>query len=177
MKPIVASLIAAAVFGGLFSCYLWGQGQNSGPADDQSPGPLLTWRVQFPNGEYVVALHSIASISTHEYIVDGVAKVYELTITTRASAIARIYYLEALSTTPGGIGETTVGVVRDKINEVRQRLDTAGIANAVVKNYPTTTHAHTIEYRVASRQQVEKLFESALKSWTRGLPGAEKIKE
>ncbi len=177
MKQIFAYLLAATVLSVTFPDQLRGQERNMEPGGDQAPGPLLTWRAQFPNGEYVVALHSIASISTHEYVVDGVAKVFELTINTRGSATARIYYLEALSTPPGGIGEATIGVVRDKINEVRERLDTAGITNAVVKNYPTTTHAHTIEYRVASRQQVQKLYESALKSWTRGQAGMEKIKE
>jgi hypothetical protein len=31
----------------------------------------------------------------------------------------------------------------------------------VVKNYPTTTHARTIEYRVASRDSLNKVFTSA----------------
>jgi hypothetical protein len=31
----------------------------------------------------------------------------------------------------------------------------------VVKNYPTTTHAHTVEYRVDTREQLNKIFESA----------------
>jgi hypothetical protein len=177
MKPIYALLFAATMLSVLFLGELRSQGQTAEPSADQPPGRLLTWRAQFPSGEYVVALHSIASISTHEYVVDGVAKVYELTINTRGSATARIYHLEALSATPGGIGEATVGVVRDKINEVRERLDTAGITNAVVKNYPATTHAHTIEYRVASRQQVQELYESALKSWTRGREGSEKVTE
>ncbi len=163
------SLVLIAALAILFS--------HPSQAKDEPPARIQTWRAKFPNGEYAVALHAITSVSTHEYVVDGVARVYELTIDTHGSATARIYCIDALASTPGGIGEATVANVREKLNEVRERLDTAGVTNAVAKNYPATTHARTIEYRVDSREQVDKLFKSAYTAWTRGTAGEEKVKD
>jgi hypothetical protein len=144
---------------------------------EEPPARIQTWRAKFNPGDYAVALHSISSVSTHEYIVDGAAKVYELTIDTIGNTTTRIYSIEAIEGTPGGVGEATVANVREKLNEVRERLDTAGVTNAVIKNYPATTHSHTIEYRVSDRGQVDKLYKSVFNAWTRGVGAEEKIKD
>jgi len=36
----------------------------------------------------------------------------------------------------------------------------------VVKSYPTTTHAHTVEYRMASLADLTSLFNSIEAAWT-----------
>jgi len=35
----------------------------------------------------------------------------------------------------------------------------------VVKNYPTTTHAHTVEYRLESVDQIKKVEKSLEDAW------------
>jgi hypothetical protein len=38
----------------------------------------------------------------------------------------------------------------------------------VIKTYPTTTHAGTIEYRIETKQQIENLYKSLESSWIAG---------
>jgi hypothetical protein len=38
----------------------------------------------------------------------------------------------------------------------------------VTKNYPTTTHAHTVEYRLESKAEISKLFDSADRAFRTG---------
>ena len=40
--------------------------------------------------------------------------------------------------------------------------------NRVVKSYPTTTHAHTVEYRVESEDQLKQIFASAQRAFESG---------
>ena len=49
---------------------------------------LRFWKATLPGGEYMVALNSISSIAKHTYIVDGAARVFEVTVADRSSAIA-----------------------------------------------------------------------------------------
>ena len=54
--------------------------------------------------------------------------------------------------------ETAVGISPFEI-VVRQR---------VVKSYPATTHTHTIEYRVASEEQLKQILGSAREAFESG---------
>ena len=38
----------------------------------------------------------------------------------------------------------------------------------VIKTYPTTTHAHTVEYRLASKSDLQNLRQSLEQAWTTG---------
>ncbi len=118
------------------------------------------WRCTLPGGAYEVALRSIIAVSTHEYIVDGVARVTEVNIDTAGSLLARFYYLEPNTpNAPTSIGAATL--------EKTQQLLSAGSDTTgqdawkkVVKNYPATTHAHTVEFRLTSKDQAQALYKS-----------------
>ena len=59
--------------------------------------PSRFWKASLPGGEYMVALNSISSIAKHTYIVDGAARVYEVTVADKSSAIARFYFIEPVT--------------------------------------------------------------------------------
>lgn len=147
----------------VFVLMLWGVGTVSA----QSVRPM--WRAELPGGNYAVALSAISSVSTHEYVVDRAVRVFELTIGTTGAVVARFYYVEpAKPNAPGGIGQSAVDKVQEKVQEGVQRA--VGDANeplltGVIKNYPTTTHAHTVEYRVQSREDITKMYKSVEGAW------------
>jgi hypothetical protein len=121
------------------------------------------WRADLPGGTYEVAIRSILSVSTHEYLVDGVARVTEMNIDTPGNLAVRFYYLEPIvPNSPVGIGQTTIDKVQEMAEEAAGRVSPGQPPwEKVVKSYPTSTHAHTVEYRVDSKEQLQNLFNSA----------------
>lgn len=138
-------------------------------AQDASPSPtpplasrLPLWTCSLPGGTYEVAVRSIISVSTHEYIVDGAARVTEVNVDTAGSALVRFYYLEPMTpTSPIGLGQSAINKLQDYAKEAASRTGQDEVWQKVVKSYPTTTHARTIEYRLESKDDVDKLFTSA----------------
>jgi len=139
--------------------------QQSTPA----PTPLRNgvWRAQMPAGDYIVRLAAITSVSQQEYVVDGNNRVTEVDIATQGSEIARFYYIEPnIPQTPNGIGQSAINEAADKLKEGMSRIPgTDDLWKKVVKNYPTSTHAHTIDYRLESKDTLKKLFDSIQDAW------------
>lgn len=131
------------------------------PSGTPTPTNILMWRCNLPGGSYSVALRSIVSVSLHEYLVDGVARVTEVNIDTQGNALARFYYIEPTPpTSPIGLGQATI----EKTQQLLQQGAAASgqdVWQKVIKNYPTTTHAHTIEYRVTDKGTLTNLYTSA----------------
>jgi len=145
---------------------VWGGGllaQEPSP----SPTPLLQsklplWTCKLPGGTYEVAVRSIISVSSHEYIVDGAARVTEVNIDTAGNSLVRFYYLEPLvPSSPIGLGQSAINKLQDYAKNGATRTGTEEIWEKVVKNYPTTTHAHTVEYRLETKDDLDKIFTSA----------------
>ena len=138
----------------------------------QTPAPAATpagvtaipmWRANLPGGSYSVALRSIVSVSTHEYVVDGAARVTEVNIDTTGAALVRFYYIEPNTpNAPAGFGAATIEKTQQLLQEGANRTGQAEDAwKKVLKSYPTTTHQRTIEYRLPSKEAVQKIFDSA----------------
>jgi len=124
------------------------------------------WRCELPGGVYMVNLAMVTSVSTHEYVVDGAARVTEFTIGTSGAVVARFYYLEPMvPKSPVGFGQSIIDKVQEKVGEASERTGTEEVWKKVVKNYPLTTHAHTVEYRLDSVDQVTKLEKSIEDAW------------
>lgn len=124
------------------------------------------WRCELPGGIYLVNLLSLASVSTHEYIVDAAARVTELTVATNSAVVARFYYIEPMiPKSPLGIGQSLIDKAQQKAEDVAGRTGVEEVWKKVVKNYPLTTHAHTVEYRVNSIDQLNKLQKSLEEAW------------
>jgi len=139
-------------------------GQDATPTPSPSPTRIPMWRCDLPGGTYEVAIRSILSVSTHEYVVDGAAQVTELNIDTPGNLAVRFYYIEpVVSSSPIGIGQSTMDKVQQLAGEASDRVSPGEQPpwEKVVKNYPGSTHAHTVEYRLDSKDQVQTLFNSA----------------
>ncbi len=146
-------------------------------ANAQMARPVL-WRAEFPGGNYSVSLAAISSVSTHEYVVDRAVKVFEMTINTNGAVVARFYSVEPIKpNAPGGYGQGVVDKVQEKVQDGVQRVTgetNEPLLSSVIKNYPTTTHAHTVEYRLPTRDDVVKAFKSVEGCWRTGQEGTYK---
>ena len=141
--------------------------QTPTPTPEPPRQPL--WRCELPGGIYEVAVHAIISVSSHEYVVDGAARVTEVNVDTAGSMAVRFYYLEPITpNAPFGIGQSTLDKISDLTKEAAGRTGQDEVWQKVVKSYPATTHARTIEYRLASRDQLTKVFNSAEKAFRLG---------
>jgi hypothetical protein len=131
------------------------------PAPGGSHSVIKIFRAKLPGGTYEVAVSAMLAVTSHEYLVDGVARVTEVNIDTAGSLLARFYYLEGnIPNAPLGIGAATMEKTQQLMKEAADKTG-QDVWKKVVKNYPTTTHARTVEYRLESLEQLNKLFESA----------------
>ncbi|TAG11259.1 MAG: hypothetical protein EAZ42_00880 [Verrucomicrobia bacterium] len=124
------------------------------------------WQVKLPGGSFRVLLSKIVSVSRHKYLLDGMVTVDEVTIDTDGQALARFYHL-----TP--IGEdsslNTAAQLAQRARELAQQAtNRADLSKStqVIKKYPETTHAKSIEYMIDSKQELTRIFESVDKAWT-----------
>lgn len=135
------------------------QQQPQGPHDETS-NPRL-WQAKFPTGHYMVRLDRICSVSKHEYISDGVARVVEVTVGTDSAVVARFYYLEPVGKdTPIAAGQIIINRAQEIQKTVADKISPSAGKLQVVKNYPVSTHAHTVEYVVQSEEGLNSLYGS-----------------
>jgi hypothetical protein len=145
--------------------------QEASPTPDQLR--RVIWRAELPGGEYIVRLSAITSVSLHEYVVDGVARATEVNIATFGSELARFYFLEPYPPKPPvAAAQRALDAIENKAKEATARVEIGDLPAKVVKSYPTTTHAHTVEYRLADRESVNKLFKSIEDAWLNGRAGS-----
>jgi hypothetical protein len=129
------------------------------------------WECYTPSGTFMVNTVQIVSISTHEYVLNGAARVTELTIGTTSAVVARFYYIEPLVSAGSGPTARVADLldrVQEKAGAVADRLGQEQIWKKVVKDYPATTHAHTVEYRVDTKEHIDMIFKSAVAAWRTG---------
>ena len=158
-------------------------GQRPTPTATSSPDtsstpepPSKIWRCDLPGGTYEVAIRAITSVSSHEYIVDGVARVTEVNVDTQGNMAVRFYHIEANTPkAPQGAGQSALDQLSDLAKEAAQRAGPDEIWKRVIKSYPTTTHTHTIEYRIGSEEQLKKIFTSAQSAFESGRGGILKV--
>ncbi len=152
-----------------------GTNQSATPTPTPSPNSTSTviatrplWKCTLPGGTYQVLVSAILSVSQHEYVVDGAARVTEVNIDTSGSLAVRFYYIEPATTSgPGGIGAATLGKVQGILTEAAERSGSDSWKK-VVKSYPVTTHARTVEFRVGSKDSLSRIFTSAANSQATG---------
>ncbi|MEO5719688.1 MAG: hypothetical protein ABIR29_14105 [Chthoniobacterales bacterium] len=151
--------------------------QTPSPSPSATPVPRLPyWRCELPGGTYEVAIRSIVSVSSHQYIVDGAARVNEVNVDTAGNMAVRFYYIEPTAAkSPLGVGQSAVDRVSELAKEAGQRVGADQVWERVVKTYPTTTHAHSIEYRVESEEQLKQIFSSAQEAFESGVTATFKL--
>lgn len=151
---------------------------NSGAIENKN-----IYGIEFPGDarSYYGSEKQIQSISTQEYITANF-RVTELNIVTQSSALLRIYYSRPLrigelqkaladggkaSGIPGG-SSIIQRPLPAQVQAMADRASGAGDAitgTEVIKEYPSATHAHTIEYRIGSREELLELHDELKKHW------------
>ncbi len=132
------------------------------------------YEVELDTGGYQVDLRQVTSISMHRFYVDGVFAVDEVTVDTLGNTVTRFYFVDRNRdvSTPRGIGQSLVDRAQDKADELKDRVGAGNFLDkAVVKSYPTSTHAHTVEYRIQSKEQLDSLYQHISNAWKKGQSG------
>ena len=132
--------------------------------------------VRFYHGKEATA----HSISLQEYVTSAF-RVVEINIVTEGSGLLRIYHsrslkagelAKALSDTGTAAGIPSSSIVQrplpPQIQDMANRA--SGVADSitgdtVIKEYPIATHAHTIEFRINSRNELLDLHDQLKKHW------------
>lgn len=133
-----------------------------------SPGPNRFWQAALSGGHYMVALDRISSVSRHKYLLDGAVIVDEVTVDALGQALARFYFISPVTDAAPG---NAVGEIAKRGRElVEKAADRAGadVQNMVIKKYPDTSHARTIEYRILSAADLTALYASVRSAWETG---------
>ena len=145
------------------------QADNDSSKDNTSEttGPKRFWQASLPGGSYIVALDRITSISQHSYIIDGNVNVTEVIIDTSGNSLARFYYLEPITQTASDLGAQISQRGKDLLDKVSQRTG-VNTNSTVIKQYPTTTHAKTVEFHISDAGILNALLDSARTAWVNG---------
>lgn len=141
--------------------------------------------IKFPEDSRAFFGHAnrVQSISVQDYLTASF-RVTELNIVNQGSALLRIYYSRPLrpgelqkalaagaraTGVPGGnsIMNSPISPQAEALAERAKGVSDAITGTEVLKEYPTATHAHTIEFRVGSRQELLALHEALIDHWTR----------
>ncbi|MCP5537797.1 MAG: hypothetical protein H7A51_16375 [Akkermansiaceae bacterium] len=133
----------------------------------ETTGPRRFWQASVPGGNYVVALDRISSVSKHTYIIDGNLSVTEVVVDTNGNSLVRFYYIEPVGSDASNVGARVKARSQEILERAGQRTG-VDVNSAVMKQYPTTTHAKTVEFRVSDAGDLDKLYGSVLNAWVKG---------
>ena len=100
------------------------------------------------------------------------ARVVEVKITLNSAQIVRFYFLEPYKPE---YGSSTVGAATQALEKAKGLYEQAAgrvspdlAAPKVVKNYPVSTHAHTVEFVLKEEARLKSLFGSLERSFRTG---------
>jgi len=174
LRPVFLCVVAALSFlPAAHTVHAQDPSASATPTGTYVTGPAGFWRCELPGGVYLVALRNIQSVSSHEYVVDGAARVTELTVATASSVEARFYFLEpVMPNAASPVGGSATAILQTLQQHVQDTATTHSpvepVWEKVIKNYPSTTHAHTVEFRLASKANLQQLEQSLEQAWTTG---------
>jgi len=168
MKNRLPLLLAfAVIFTGLPALAQNEPRERTAPEDTSRQNRF--WQATLPGGHYMVEINRIVSVSRHKYVLDGAVIVDEVTIDTSGQALARFYFIEPITAAAGGgAAGAAAGRLVDRGAELLDkaaRTAGTGIHEMVVKKFPETTHARTIEYRLMSAEELSGLHRSVRSAW------------
>jgi hypothetical protein len=136
--------------------------QETETAPASGIGPY--WKAELKDGVFLVPHSAITSISRSNYIVDGSIRVTEISIGTQGSVQGRFYHAEPIEPTLP-VGQSSLNLLKERVEEVQSRLGLDEQATKVLKNYPATTHAHTVEFRLPTLTELDAIFQHLERSY------------
>lgn len=116
----------------------------------------------------MVALDKIVSVSRHKYVLDGALIIDEVTVDSVGQALARFYFITPI--TDAAAANSLTGLAdrgRELVDKAANRAGTE-VHNMVVKKYPDTSHAKSIEFRVLSEKELAAVYGSVRNAWETG---------
>ncbi|MBE7495018.1 MAG: hypothetical protein HS117_08735 [Verrucomicrobiaceae bacterium] len=147
-----------------------GQGGQQQQGDEPTRDGL--WDGRLKGGNYIVRCNSIIALSKHEYIADGVARVVEVNLTLSSSQIVRFYFLEPAKIDTGSsmvnAGTQALERARGMVEQAAGRVSPSLTEPKVVKSYPASTHAHTVEFVLKEEARLNSLFQSLERGFRSG---------
>lgn len=175
--PVTASLRACPVILAIgLASFTSALAQNNPGVAGVEDGIKGFWECVTPTGKFAVRLDQISSVSQHEYLIDGGARVYEVTVATTGPVVARYYFIEPITEgSPLSLGKATIDRLREVANEAGGRvgIDTE---RDVTKHYPDTTHAKTSEFRLRVKENLDRIYEHIHRVWAEEKGRGEKNK-
>ena len=129
------------------------------------------WDGRLAGGNYLVRCSAILALSKHEYIADAAARVVEVNLTMSTSMVIRFYYLEPVRLEGGGTlgaGQQALDKALALAQKPAARVSPSIVEPKVVKNYPASTHAHTIEFVIKDERRLNSLYDSLNRSFRSG---------
>lgn len=135
----------------------------------ETPSNTRFWQCNINGGEIMVAVDRIGSISKTQYLLDGGLLCTEVTIDTLGGqSLTRIYHVvPATEAVAANAATKIVDRAKEVLDNTSARAGSR-LHEMVQKSYPTTTHAHTVEFRVMQLQDLEALYSSLKATWTSG---------
>jgi hypothetical protein len=121
------------------------------------------WTGSLRGGRYMVKCSQIIALSKHEYVADGAARVVEVNLTLSSNTSVRFYFLEPVRLEGGGTiaaGQQAIDKARQMVQEAASRISPTLTEPKVVKTYPSSTHAHTVEFVLRQESRLNSLFDS-----------------
>ena len=135
----------------------------------ETDGNHRFWVANLPGGQYMVALDHLTAISRHTYAIPEAGLIVdEVTVDTNGQGLARFYFSSPITE---GVNNNAVANLTARAKELAdyagQRAGT-DLHKMVIKKYPETTHARSIEYRLLSADELGALYGSVSSAWQTG---------
>ena len=135
----------------------------------ETDGNHRFWVANLPGGQYMVALDHLTAISRHTYAIPEAGLIVdEVTVDTTGQGLARFYFSSPITE---GVNNNAVANLTARAKELAdyagQRAGT-DLHKMVIKKYPETTHARSIEYRLLSADELGALYGSVSSAWQTG---------
>ena len=113
----------------------------------------------------MVPLAEVEFVAKQNYIVDGNIDVTEVTASMRSKTLLRFYFIKEIEGAAWQRLASDAARVDDLLSKQTGQLAVTPSMQSprnskVVKNYPVTTHAQTVEYRLQKKEEVEELYTS-----------------
>ncbi len=135
---------------------------------EESDANRRFWQASVPGGHYMVALSSITAISMHQYVLDTQLLVTEMVIDTNGRSLARFYYVTSVAEESGSASAArVVQKGRELLDRAGQRAGTNAL-DLAQKNYPATSHAGMVEYRLLDLRDLNAIYKSVQSAWETG---------